>query len=81
MSIFQCSSCGCGEDTALCHYWSARVRETTPVCSACDPKIAKWHDQFPREPFAVLHEREIGRLLEMSWVQAPRPRRVTRSAG
>ena len=80
MSIFQCSECGCGEDTALCRYWSARVRETAPLCSACDPKIGRWHDHFPRETFAVFHEREIQRLLEKSWVSAPAPRRATRSA-
>jgi len=50
MSYFQCDKCGCVEDTALCHYWSARVRQTSTLCSACDPTIAKWHGQFPREP-------------------------------
>jgi hypothetical protein len=49
MALFQCSSCGCVEDSALCHYWSARLRQTPPVCSACDPKIAKWHGEFPQE--------------------------------
>jgi hypothetical protein len=41
--------CHCVEDTALCHYWAARFREMPPLCSACDPKIAKWHGQFPQE--------------------------------
>ena len=50
MPLFQCSNCGCGEDTALCRYWSARLQQTAPVCSACDPKIAKWHGEFPQEP-------------------------------
>jgi len=50
MAFFQCSGCGCVEDTALCNYWSARVREMPTLCSACDSKIAKWHGQFPREP-------------------------------
>jgi hypothetical protein len=49
MSYFPCSECGCVEDTALCHYWSARLRQLPPLCSACDPKIARWHGQFPRE--------------------------------
>jgi hypothetical protein len=52
MSFFQCEKCGCVEDTALCHYWSARVRQTSTLCSACDPNIGKWHQQFPREPAA-----------------------------
>jgi hypothetical protein len=41
MSLFQCSKCGCVEDTALRHYWSARLQGTAPMCSACDPKIAQ----------------------------------------
>jgi hypothetical protein len=49
MSFFQCGKCGCVEDTALCRYWSARLRQTQTLCSACDPAIAKWHGQFPRE--------------------------------
>jgi hypothetical protein len=32
------------------HYWSAKLRQTPMLCSACDPKIAKWHGQFPQEP-------------------------------
>ena len=48
MATFRCSRCGCDDDTALCNYWSSRVRDIPPVCSACDPKIAKWHGQFPR---------------------------------
>jgi hypothetical protein len=53
MSFFQCDKCGCVEDTALCRYWSARVRQTSAtLCSACDPNIAKWHGQFPRESAA-----------------------------
>src|ERR1700694_3644453 len=48
MATFRCSECGCDEDTALCNYWSDRVRDIPPVCSVCDPKIGKWHGQFPR---------------------------------
>jgi hypothetical protein len=69
MSLFQCHKCGFAEDTALCHYWSARVRETAPMCSACDPTIGKWHGEFPRKPYAAAHEQEFERLLEKSWVQ------------
>jgi hypothetical protein len=48
MATFRCSSCGCDDDSALCNYWSDRVRDIAPVCSACDPKIGRWHGQFPR---------------------------------
>jgi hypothetical protein len=55
MATFRCSNCGCDEDTALCNYWSARVRDIPPLCSACDSKIGKWHGEFPRlfGPFLV----------------------------
>jgi hypothetical protein len=49
MPLFPCSKCNCIEDTALCHYWSARLRQTSAVCSACDPAIGKWHGEFPKE--------------------------------
>ena len=49
MSFFRCSNCGCVEDTALCNYWAARIRDTPTLCSGCDCKIDKWHGQFPRE--------------------------------
>ncbi len=48
MATFRCSSCGCDDDSALCNYWSDRVRDIPPVCSACDPRIGRWHGQFPR---------------------------------
>jgi len=49
MPLFPCSKCNCVEDTALSHYWSARLRQTSAVCSACDPTIGKWHGEFPKE--------------------------------
>jgi hypothetical protein len=49
MPLFPCSKCNCIEDTALCHYWSARLRQTPAFCSACDPAIGKWHGEFPKE--------------------------------
>ncbi|HLH94932.1 MAG TPA: hypothetical protein VKW08_07430 [Xanthobacteraceae bacterium] len=49
MPLFACTRCNCVEDTALSHYWSARLWEKSPLCSACDPTLGKWHDEFPRE--------------------------------
>jgi hypothetical protein len=63
MALFQCSNCGCAEDTALCHYWSARLRQTPTVCSACDPQIAKWHGEFPKESAQHWARDERGFLL------------------
>jgi hypothetical protein len=48
VAIFRCIKCGGDDDTALCNYWSARLRELPTVCSACDPKIGKWHGEFPQ---------------------------------
>jgi hypothetical protein len=49
MAIFRCSKCSCEDDTALSNYWSARLREMPAICSACDPKIGKWHGEFPQK--------------------------------
>jgi hypothetical protein len=49
MELFRCAKCGCEEGTAHCNYWSARIRQTAPLCSFCDPKIRKWHGEFPRK--------------------------------
>ena len=49
MALFPCSKCGCVEDTALCHFWSARLRQTPAVCSACDPTIGKWQTASSRK--------------------------------
>ena len=48
---------------------SLLVSPPSLLCSACDPTVGKWHGEFPREPFEVGHQREIGRWLELSWVQ------------
>jgi hypothetical protein len=69
MSFFQCSNCGCVEDTALCHYWAARLREAPALCSACDPKIAKWHGQFPRESAESWITDKRGQLFRKSEVE------------
>jgi hypothetical protein len=70
MSYFECSKCGCVEDTALCYYWSAKLRQTPMLCSACDPKIAKWHDQFPQEPSQNWINDGHGRLCHRSEVES-----------
>jgi hypothetical protein len=56
MAFFRCVKCGCEEDTALCNYWSAQLQEISPLCSACDPKIRKWHGEFPRKREGSLPE-------------------------
>ena len=43
MPLFKCSKCGGVENTACSNYWAGAT-----LCSACDPKIGKWHGLFPR---------------------------------
>jgi hypothetical protein len=63
MPLFRCSKCHCVEDTALSNYWSAHLRRNPAVCSACDPKIAKWHGEFPQESAQGWQSDERGFLL------------------
>lgn len=50
MPIFQCSKCGCVENTALCNYWWGVVHDKKPpLCSECDPEIGKWHGKFEKK--------------------------------
>lgn len=46
MPLFKCEKCGCVENTALCRYW--RRKNGPALCSACDPRINKWHSKFPK---------------------------------
>ena len=49
MPIFECSKCGCVENTTVSNYWEDRLKGKDPLCSECDPKIGKWHNKFPKE--------------------------------
>ena len=69
MPLFRCQKCNCVEDTALCHYWSARLQETPTVCSACDPKIGKWHGEFPQESAKGWAVQKDGFLFDKSDVE------------
>ncbi len=69
MPLFSCSKCNCVEDTALCHYWSARLRQTFAVCSACDPTIGRWHGEFPKESAQGWIRDRSGFLLDKASVE------------
>jgi hypothetical protein len=69
MPLFPCSKCNCIEDTALCHYWSARLRQTSAICSACDPTIGKWHGEFPQESAQGWISDRTGFLLDKGSVE------------
>jgi hypothetical protein len=69
MPLFPCSKCNWIEDTALCHYWSARLRQTPTICSVCDPTIGKWHGEFPRESAQGWIVDRSGFLLDKSAVE------------
>lgn len=52
MSLFQCRSCGCVENTACCNYWSNKSDGKPIVCSECDPEIGQWHGNFSKRSAA-----------------------------
>lgn len=40
------------DNTALTNYAVRTLLDKLPaLCSACDPKIAQWHGEFPRVPW------------------------------
>jgi len=78
MPRFRCSACDCVEDTALSNFWSSRLRQAPALCSACDPKIAKWHGEFPREPATGWRTDERGILV---WNKREVDEWLGRSAG
>jgi hypothetical protein len=69
MPLFLCSKCSCVEDTALCRYWGARLRQTAAECSACDPAIGRWHGEFPRGPAEGYVKDRDGFLLDKRAVE------------
>lgn len=48
MSIFRCSKCGYVDNTALTNHYKVLVNGADPLCSECDPDLAKWHGRFKR---------------------------------
>lgn len=49
MPIYQCSKCGCIENTASGRYWSqVYLLKEKALCSECDPKVKKWHGRFEK---------------------------------
>lgn len=48
LSLYQCSKCGCIENTALSRYWIDDAEDGRKLCSECDPKIGKWHNMFKK---------------------------------
>lgn len=50
MPLFECTKCGCVENTACCNYWSRKIDKKPALCSACDPDIGKWHGNFEQRP-------------------------------
>ena len=51
MPLFQCTKCGCVENTAASNYVHQTYADPPEpaLCSECDPEIGKWHDMFPKQ--------------------------------
>lgn len=61
MPLFKCSECGCVENTALSNFWpDTAMGKLPPLCSECDPKIGKWHSEFPKPPWDAEAARHSG---------------------
>lgn len=60
MATFKCSECGCGESTGASNGQIDQINGVEKlVCSACDPRIGKWHNRFPRKQLAGPYVRDI----------------------
>jgi hypothetical protein len=66
MSLFICALCGSVDNTALTRYAvTVGLDRKPPKCSACDPEIRRWHDEFPRTLYdgsqeVLAHGRKVG---------------------
>jgi len=66
MPLFQCTSCGCVENTACSNYFCSVMDKIAPLCSECDPSIGKWHGRFEKRSAAGMLVDQSGHL----WSQA-----------
>ena len=48
MPLYECSICHAAENTALTNFWEDLMHKRPALCSECDPRIGKWHEQFPK---------------------------------
>jgi hypothetical protein len=64
MSLFQCTKCGCRENTAVSNWAWHMGHEQEPLCSACDPEIGEWHGEFKRVflPKGMFKTNQVGNL-------------------
>lgn len=55
MPLYMCSQCGTVDNTALGGFWRQQLSALStgeshkPLCSACDPTIAKWHGEWTQK--------------------------------
>lgn len=56
MPLFECSSCGVVDNTAMSgphsgnNFWESRLDGAAPLCSLC--YSGEWHDEFARQTVA-----------------------------
>ena len=65
MSLFACSRCKTIDNSATSGYWMGD-REN-PLCSACDQKIGRWHNKWPRQRYNPFFWKTDGRYVEKRW--------------
>lgn len=62
MPLFQCTKCGCVENTATSNYWFNKSHGKPLQCSECDPAIGKWHGVFEKRSAAGMLIDDHGHL-------------------
>lgn len=76
MPLFECSKCGCVENTALGNFWAKLGTRRQPLCSECS--FGKWHNGFLKinakqegyykDNFGFIHPPSQVDLEKMEWV-------------
>lgn len=60
MSLYNCTSCGAVENTALDPFWMNKAPARKQLCHQCG--TGKHHDRFPRTFGRVIHDGKGGRV-------------------
>ena len=72
MPIFECSKCGCIENTAASNYVAQKYAKPPKplLCSECDPEIGKWHGMFEKQPAKGLFLCDDGFLVSQAGIDS-----------
>ena len=66
--LFQCSKCGCVENTAVGNYWVPKSKGQPVTCSECH--TGKWHGSFPKKAATGMLIDQSGHLWSKEQVES-----------